>query len=276
VVAKKVIDALPTSVKEQLRTTRAKGRAIADILRSSDYIFYQSHMRAYTTLVSHILASNPDVNGYMELHRSYRNPADLVIMRQQLLAATKDGVVDRSRYKLDKLLHNGNTVATEVAVMSNVRSVFSLRHPSETLPSIVQMVEKTGEQRTYGTPEGATEYYVKRVRQLVDEASRPGAGLYFDAELIVSDTDRLLRELAEFLSLKVPLRSEYDTFDQTGKEGTGDPSAHITTGAIVRNRPASSVAIPAELIERASDAYRDARTSLIEHCSASVTTEDNA
>lgn len=268
----KVRQLLPAPVFDQFLALQTKARAIADILRPSDHVFYQSHMRAYTTLVSHILASNPEVAGYIELHRSYRHPADLVVMRHQIQTVTGAGV-SRSRYKLDKLLHNGNGVSQEIAAGSNVKSIFALRRPAETLPSIVDMVSRTGERMSYETPEGATDYYINRVRRLAVEADKARDSLYFDAETVIDDTDRLLERLSTFLDLKSPLRSDYQTFAQTGKKGAGDPSENIKSGTILRDRPRANLEFPSDLIEAADAAYAESRRELIQTCTITVTNQ---
>ena len=40
-------------------------------------IFLLSHMRAYSSLIGHILGSHPHINGYYEMHLSYSGMADL-------------------------------------------------------------------------------------------------------------------------------------------------------------------------------------------------------
>lgn len=261
---------VPDPVFQRFREYQTKARAIAQILRPGEYIFYQSHMRAFTTLTSHILASSPEVAGYVELHRSYRHPADLVMMRHQIQALSGAGL-GTSRYYLDKLLHNGNGVSSDVGQSEAVNSIFALRRPAETLPSIVAMVAKTGEAMDYATPEGATDYYIRRVERLAHEASKAGRSFYFDAETIVDETDRLLSRLTGFLDLSHPLSSDYETFEQTGKIGIGDPSENIATGTVVRDREKPQIDFPADLVADADTAYVAARRQLLATCSVTVT-----
>ena len=268
----KLSQVLPSSVFAQLQVAQTKTRAIADILRSSEHIFYQSHMRAYTSLISHILASNPEIAGYLELHRSYRHPADLVVMRHQIQTISGAGV-HRSRYHLDKLLHNGNGVSEEIASMNGSKSIFALRRPAETLPSIIEMVNLTGERMAYDNPEGATEYYLNRVQRLVHEADKAGDSFYFDAESVIDDTDRLLGRLTAFLGLESVLVGEYNTFAQTGEKGSGDPSENIKSGTIVRDRKTPTVDFPTELLAEADEAYQGARQELIQRCTITVTNQ---
>lgn len=269
----KLHDIVPESVFQKFLVLQAKARVISDVLRSREHILYQSHMRAYTTLLSHILASNPDIAGYVELHRSYRHPADLVIMRQQVRALSGPGIAG-SRYTLDKLLHNGNGVSAEVGRSDDVKSVFALRLPEDTLPSIVEMVRRTGESVMYATPEGAAKYYVNRVQRLANEAANTDQSFYFDAETIVDDPDRLLSALTGFLGLSTDLSTEYETFEQTGQEGSGDPSKNIQSGTIVRDRERPNVDFPEDLIQQATDAYHLAREALLVACSHTVTSTE--
>jgi hypothetical protein len=46
-----------------------------------DYIFIISHMRSYSSLLSHVLSSNHDICGYLEMHQSYSGWLDFVKLR---------------------------------------------------------------------------------------------------------------------------------------------------------------------------------------------------
>ncbi|QQZ27263.1 hypothetical protein HMY34_16720 [Thiothrix subterranea] len=45
--------------------------------QSYSRIFLLSHMRAYSSLLGHIIGSQPRINGYYEMHQSYLSDADL-------------------------------------------------------------------------------------------------------------------------------------------------------------------------------------------------------
>ena len=56
-------------------------------------IFLLSHMRAFTSLLGHILGSNPEINGYYEMHLSYE---DASALESQLAEYTKHDPLKRN------------------------------------------------------------------------------------------------------------------------------------------------------------------------------------
>jgi hypothetical protein len=67
-------------------------------------IFLLSHMRAFTSLIGHILGSHAKINGYYEMHLSYYSSDSL---DQQLKLYKKtESIKAHSHYLFDKLLHN--------------------------------------------------------------------------------------------------------------------------------------------------------------------------
>ncbi len=136
------------------------------LLKSRHYVFLLSHMRGYSTLVSHILGSHPEISGYAEDRLSYRTQLDLLKLRCVIyrLGNYKTGC----RYFLDKVLHNEFALADTILNRRNVHIVFLIREPAATLKSMVAMHHKTlQEGRTPsrsvpGTIEDAVRHYSNR------------------------------------------------------------------------------------------------------------------
>ena len=75
-------------------------------------IFLLSHMRAYSSLIGHILGSHPHINGYYEMHLSYTSASDL---DQQLrLYMQTETPEPGSIYLFDKPLHNDYALDTDI------------------------------------------------------------------------------------------------------------------------------------------------------------------
>ena len=55
-----------------------------EALRSKRYILVLSHMRCYSSLLCHILNSNPEVAGYVETHSSYHGRSDLWRLKRRV------------------------------------------------------------------------------------------------------------------------------------------------------------------------------------------------
>lgn len=233
-------------------------------------LFLLSHMRAYTSLVGHLLGSHPEVDGYYELHRNYLTDDDLA--RQLAQYAAHDALKPGGRYLFDKLLHDTYSVNLALPELADAVVLVSLRPPGPTLASILNLfVQKTGDD-LYATPEGAVRYYLDRLATLSGFASQyPGRYRYFDAPLVVEEPARLLAALGRWLDLATPLSDRYRTFSQTGRPGAGDSSPHIAQGRILHAAPpASPDALDPDLLALAQAAWRDCRGHLATHAAEAL------
>lgn len=66
-------------------------------------------MRSYSTLLSHVLGSNKNIDGYSELHYSYLNKLEGLKAKIQIMYTLGSGL--SGNYILDKLLHNENQIS---------------------------------------------------------------------------------------------------------------------------------------------------------------------
>jgi hypothetical protein len=229
-------------------------------MRSRGYILLISHQRSRSTLLAHILGSHPEIDGYSELHQHYESPLDLRAMTRRIEAAT--GERRHGRYALDKLLHNAGVVDPAILRRHDVKVVFLVRNPVDTIPSIVRLARTQGGDLVVGTPEGATDYYVKRLARIDRYSQLMGArAALVEAERLVADTDAVLASLTRYLGLATPLEPTYRRFPLSGQVGHGDPSPNILAGRVLRDDDRESgaaepVDIPSELMRSAVDAYR--------------------
>jgi hypothetical protein len=234
-------------------------------------IFLLSHMRAFTSLVGHILGSNPQINGYFELHLSYEDAS--AVARQLELLERSDGLQPGSRYVFDKLLHNDYRLLPERLGLAGTKILVALREPDQTIRSIVSLFRKKGPDELYAEPAEAARYYVERLAALLDFCeARPGRYCYFDAEVVQSAPDRLLPALSRWLELGTPLVERYETFTRTGMAGSGDSSSTIRSGRISRTASDySDVPLSPELLDNARVAYRNCRSQIIGSAAESLT-----
>ena len=224
-------------------------------------------MRAYTSLVGHILGSHPEIDGYYEMHRAYVLADDLD--RQLGQYEAHDVLKPTGRLLFDKLLHNDYTLNLALPELADATLLLALRPPAATLPSIVALFAQKDRDDLYATPEGATAYYVDRLAALAGFAARhPGRFHYFDADALLADTPRLFAALERWLMLETPLAADYRRFSQTGVAGAGDASPALASGRI--QRASSPATFDPVLLTRADAAYRDCRAQLIAHAAESV------
>jgi hypothetical protein len=226
-------------------------------------VFLLSHMRAYTSLLGHILGSHPEIDGYYEMHRSYASGEDLEGQVREYVR--REHPKPRSHYLFDKLLHNDFTLNLALPALGNAVILVALRQPEPTLKSIVSLFAKKAIDDLYADPAGATRYYVERLQALAAfSRQQPKRYYYFDAERIRNDTRRLLDDLGQWLQLGSPLTADYQLFAQTGVAGKGDSSPAIATGRIIRqtNRY-PDIALDPALLQQATQAYRRCRQQLV-------------
>jgi len=234
-------------------------------------IFLLSHMRAYSSLIGHILGSHPQINGYYEMHLCYNSAADLD--EQLRLYRQSETLKPGSSYLFDKLLHNDYALDTRILAGTEHRILMSVRSAESSLKSIIHLFQAKQTDEPYADPEQATGYYVQRLKSLADfSRNNPGQYCYFDAELIKTDSRNLLHALARWCELTTPLSDRYQTFSLTGKARAGDSSDLISSGKIVSaEEDYSGIELEAQYIFRAQQAYAECRGVILKNARASLT-----
>lgn len=236
--------------------SRKKGliQNIRNILLTRNlYIF--SHMRSRSSLLAHILGSNPGISGYNELHRSHNGLLDVFKFKANL--AIDVGYTNKAIYSLDKILHNGLSVSRGVLESRRTKAIILIRDPEETIRSIMNMSEITGIE-WYGDPTKALKYYKERIKFIANQISHENIDCYFiEAGDLMRNPVDLLSGLTDWLGLDVPLSSEYKINEKTGVPLYGDPSPNISAGRIIDTKPHSEVVVPSAIVEAGWDAYRE-------------------
>lgn len=241
------------------------------VVRPRRSLFLVSHMRSYSSLMGHILGSHESINGYAELHNEYSNFTHLYRMRAKV-AMMGTGRL-KGPYVLDKVLFNRWTLAPEILSRNEVYTIFFVRDPEATIPSLVSMAggPKNADVNWKADVEKATEYYVERVDNLVEiAATKPKHSAFFVAERLIDRTDETLAMLTSYLGLKSPLKPDYQKFENTQKRGFGDPGKYIATGTVVAERREHTVEVPPSLMAEARAAYERAVPRLAELCQVTL------
>jgi hypothetical protein len=102
-------------------------------------------MRAYTSLLGHILGSHPDINGYYEMHLGYKSNEDLKQQMQQY--AGQEALKPGSRFLFDKLLHNDYALELDRLTLGGEVILLSLREPEQTIKSVLSLFANKMRQR---------------------------------------------------------------------------------------------------------------------------------
>jgi hypothetical protein len=259
---------MPPTASSRARTLVRRARHALGLSKPRRYLFILSHMRSYSSLLCHILNTNPDVAGYVELHHPYRTAHDLHVLEAKV-AETIGGRL-AGRYVLDKVLHNKAEIRARILRRDDVYAMFSIREPEQTIRSTIAMVRRRPDYATdwKSDPTKVANYYIRRLDRLVAMAGRkPTRSLFFDADRLIDDTKPVLESLTRFLELVEPLSERYETFELTGAPRFGDPGRFISSGEIVRERTDyAEIDIPADDLARAREAYERARDALARRC----------
>ena len=234
------------------------------------YLFLFSHMRSYSTVLSHVLGSHPEISGYVETHLKYRSRLDLVRLRWQVAFAT--GALPTGRYLLDKLLHNFMLIPKQLRDSPRLRSLIFVRSPEPTLRSILQLSAIRPSITWYADQERVAEYYCARLAWLAAVGAHLRSRAFvFPAEAMIEDSDAVLLHITSHLELSTPLRPQYRIRKLSGQPGYGDVSANIRAGSIRRETSsdvAAHLATPLDpaLLQRCDRAYRACMMTLTDWC----------
>lgn len=214
--------------------------------RDRKLLLVLSHMRSYSTLLTHILDDHPAIHGWHELHRSYETAEDVDRTIAKQLGRRSE------RYACDNVLHNEYPVADAVLASDRVDWIISVRNARSTLRSLWRW---GGRQNKYRKAGVAADYYIDRVRELERMGSLlDGRFVLLRSDLLVDEPDETVAALTDAFELDPPLRPEYTPDDRTGSPNHGDFSQYIKTGKIVQERSYKLTArIPRGDIERCGE-----------------------
>lgn len=218
------------------------------VISSFQNIFLVSHMRARSSVLSHILGSHPSIAGYYEQHISHKMWLSNLRVKAALL---EEGLISpRTQYIFDKVLHCHLDPPPR---MPGAR-VILLRRPENTLKSIIRMGEL---RRTRWKDEKESlSYYCNRLRS-ISNLSQESAHKFFliRSEDIVENPSVVLQRLTSFLDLQTPLNAEYDIFEKTGEAVSGDPSDVIKSRTILTKSSSHDVVLSPMLLAEAEACY---------------------
>ena len=125
------------------------------------------HMRSGSSLLTHILVSNPDVIGYGETHIKYGSDLDFkklilkVYWQSQEFRKFQDlkNLRMNHQYILDKVLHNTKILDETILTSENIYTIFLIREPARSFASML-------DHKPHWQEQDALDYYLKRLAKL--------------------------------------------------------------------------------------------------------------
>lgn len=243
-------------MKELLKSLT--GKTVSSLSSQCDYqnlIFVFGHMRSGSTALTNVLCSHESISGYGEAHIRYhdRSGPGRLLVNQALRWAWSPS----AKYLCDKILHNRYDPDIRSEYRS-ARAIFSVRHPSPTILSIVNLFHSIGKNE-YPTLDDAALYYIERCERLCSlwDAFEVEQRIGIETEDLRSRPDETISRVSSFLDLNPVLRNSYDSKAASRKKGGGDPLESAKHNRIVQASSLhkygdmSSLDIGSDLAERA-------------------------
>jgi hypothetical protein len=232
-------------------------------LRNDDYkfIFICSHMRSGSSLLTHILVSNPEIIGYGETHINYNSESDLKKLVYRVYGKIRNYGMNE-KYVLDKVLHNNKFINYDFLTSDNIYTIFLLREPKRTLNSILDL-------KPHWNQEQAFTYYCDRLSKLADYAkliNNKNRSLLLNYQQIIDDSETVFQSLKSFLNTENVFSEQYEIMRTTGMKGVGDSSDNIKTGKIIRTSRELEERISPDFLERAIASFEENYAILAKYC----------
>jgi hypothetical protein len=218
------------------------------------------HMRCGSTLLLHLLMTNPQVSAQGERNAVYAGSADLARLALSTRLA-HPAPLRRLRYVADQVNHNHATPDAALLMRRRVRTIFLLRASDAALASLLELSRVFYEGAW--SPARALEYYLARVARLQELAGAlaPGQAAFLTYETLTAQPAAALESLRVFLWLDQGFSQEYRVHGFTGERG--DPGPRIGSGRVqpAARAPVVTGADPHQL-QRARAAHRTCSAAL--------------
>ncbi|MEM6253203.1 MAG: sulfotransferase family protein [Cyanobacteria bacterium P01_D01_bin.156] len=172
------------------------------------FLLLLSHMRSGSSLLTHVLSTNPEVIGYGETHTSYANAHDFKGLLKKVYWQAQDfrtlqdvqNLRMNHQYVMDKLLHNKKFLDHDFLTSQQIYGLFLLREPERSLASIADLKPHWNQRDTI-------DYYAARLAMLVNYArliKDPQRMLVVTYEQLLDNTSEVLEALQQFLQTQAP------------------------------------------------------------------------
>lgn len=254
------LDKIPARVqRNRIRHQITKAKQISSLIfRPGNafckvkHLFVFSHMRSRSSLLSHILGSNPGICGYSELHQNYNARLNLFALRAALNREQQCSL--ENKYLLDKILFS-RQVSDAIFERAKPKVILLLRKPGDSIRSLMKMGRSTSIE-WHKDPEAVSSYYNASMVWLQGYAERLREDFFFiESDSLIENTQSVLEQLTKWLSLDNVLNEKYYIFKNTGKAWHGDPSSNIKTGYVKKTSKHTDMELPESLLDQAELSY---------------------
>ena len=236
------------------------------LFRNNPYriLFILGHMRAASSLLAHILTSNPEIIGYGETHTQYYSDRDLKKLMSKVYGNYYQlkNMTMSHKYVLDKVLHNNKLIDDSFLKNKQVYAIFLVRKPQRTLASILDLKSDWDEEK-------ALKYYTSRLANLEEHArfiNDKTHSLFIQQEQILDNTALVFQTLQNFLDTETGFSEKYEIQKTTGMRYVGDRTENIKSGRIIRQKRKLDIEIANHTVEQAMKSYQKCCQTLSQCC----------
>ncbi|MEM9977073.1 MAG: sulfotransferase family protein [Cyanobacteria bacterium P01_D01_bin.2] len=227
-------------------------------------------MRSGSSLLTHLLTTNPEVIGYGEIHTDYASAQDFKKLLKMVYWQGQDfyrlsdlrNLRMNHRYVLNKVLHNKKFLNHDFLQSEQIYAIFLLREPERSLASIADL-------KPHWNQQDSIEYYCERMAMLVEYAqliNNPQRTLVLTYEQMLDHTPQMLATLQQFLQTQTPFEEKYKILKTTGMRGVGDSKGSIKAGEIVRSQRQLTQTFSPQFLEQARQVYQHCHHQLVNLC----------
>lgn len=194
-------------------------------------ILILSHMRAGSSLIEHILSSNSEILGMGERGRIYRDKDDFEKLELVLRWSSKQ-LITKYNFIVDQILHEDLIPNLSILNSKKIKIIFLIRKPLEAISSLENLGGPEGLKNQYSLS-SSINYYQNRLSTLIQISNIIDANSQYiiTYEDLISNPDKTLVGLSNFLKLKNHLNQYYNIKKTTGL--LGDRSPNIKQGTII-------------------------------------------
>lgn len=233
-------------------------------------IFVLSHMRSGSSLLTHILISNPEIKGYGETHIRYSSETDLkqLMFKNYFHSQTFTNIQDLEKlsmnhtYILDKLLHDNKLLNENLLQSENFYFIFLIREAQRSLVSML-------DHKPHWTEKDAIQYYNQRLSTLTRYAqiiNNKNKSLLITYNQLINETDAVLTALQTFLNTQTKFAENYQVLNTTGMRNVGDFKENIRSGKIIRKQRKLDISISSDLLEKEIKKFNTCHEKLSQFC----------
>jgi hypothetical protein len=228
------------------------------------YLFVLAHPRSGSTLLSHVLSTNPEILSYGENHTVYESENDLPRLLYRTALRKKDYSLS-SKYIMDKLVWPKYGMPADIRSSKKTKFIIIIRKPKASFNSMARLLPQwNNEQKAYKSYTTCLNWLKNEIINIHDP-SRCMAICYED---LLENSAPIFQTMKTFLEVKIPFSEKYEVCSTTGKLKYGDSSDKIRSGHFKTATEATTCCVSDQLLKDATVIYNELLETMRNNCTS--------